>query len=889
MNIVLNGMGGEHVFFEHLKKGISIWHGGMDEDGVYTIFTVGLKFSSVQKLSRSLETAADFKVKGLRIAHEGRSTKLSFEYTHKPGHYYDVAFYQGELDQLRKFLAESLSFSSSENLGKVGRNDPCPCGSGKKFKNCCIGKAKPASPRSPSPLSEFEHINDPELAALISDAHKDPGLLQEESFWCFLGEIVGVLEHHELAMRAFQKALALDPGKAHPMNKDVIRANLAVTLSTLGNNEEALKILRSLPDSTKRKAIMTANVLYGQNRFDEAIPLYELAIQEEPDFYLAYSKLIFCLQETKSATVQYWFERAIARSPKSPQLAWQYCYYLMKEGRLNELAEASWIDDLKPGVNTGVIAEKKIHPYLVKEAQLFRLHALLAESWHLLEDDYVLKYAQVTFRDSEALDILDRAIALFDGLPKDRHVCDQAKMLLVDCVNIGAYEEVSKIYGRICGGCREERIGLWGPEEFYLAKAHHVRGNPEKVVEFCEAVLNDEPENTETLTCYYFVLDDIGRTDEAIEAGLKLKELEPERLYVSYNLGHIYMKQGLLGPARQHLEASLLTEPDNFEASDHLAFACLLDGDLEQAKHHSNNYINGLEHLLSIDSILSSDSAESLVEKIKQVSEKWSQMVPFAEATLGSQSYALDLVSENQRSEPILAGSPRIASRSFSVRDILDALDHPRADLGAEARHRLQMESRGDWSHIVTSLQSNCGNWDTLPIHAQSSLVEAEKILQDGRSADYAPCIVAYAKAVEIAIREHVFDSFKAKFGANIWFDRVLRIAFEDQWKQVHNFARYIGRDEKSLELGGMVHVFKLVRGKSGKKLELLAQFKTFVEVELGLSFIFSSEVVKDIEDLSRDWRNPAVHARAYTKIEAEDARATVLRIFDQALASNAA
>ena len=20
---------------------------------------------------------------------------------------------------------------------KVGRNDPCPCGSGKKFKNCC--------------------------------------------------------------------------------------------------------------------------------------------------------------------------------------------------------------------------------------------------------------------------------------------------------------------------------------------------------------------------------------------------------------------------------------------------------------------------------------------------------------------------------------------------------------------------------------------------------------------------------------------------------------------------------------------------------------------------------------------------------------------------------
>jgi preprotein translocase subunit SecA len=23
---------------------------------------------------------------------------------------------------------------------KVGRNDPCPCGSGKKYKRCCMGK-----------------------------------------------------------------------------------------------------------------------------------------------------------------------------------------------------------------------------------------------------------------------------------------------------------------------------------------------------------------------------------------------------------------------------------------------------------------------------------------------------------------------------------------------------------------------------------------------------------------------------------------------------------------------------------------------------------------------------------------------------------------------------
>ena len=30
---------------------------------------------------------------------------------------------------------------------KIGRNDPCPCGSGKKFKKCCLTKSLPATPQ----------------------------------------------------------------------------------------------------------------------------------------------------------------------------------------------------------------------------------------------------------------------------------------------------------------------------------------------------------------------------------------------------------------------------------------------------------------------------------------------------------------------------------------------------------------------------------------------------------------------------------------------------------------------------------------------------------------------------------------------------------------------
>jgi len=29
-------------------------------------------------------------------------------------------------------------------IQKVGRNEPCPCGSGRKFKKCCIARVQPA-------------------------------------------------------------------------------------------------------------------------------------------------------------------------------------------------------------------------------------------------------------------------------------------------------------------------------------------------------------------------------------------------------------------------------------------------------------------------------------------------------------------------------------------------------------------------------------------------------------------------------------------------------------------------------------------------------------------------------------------------------------------------
>ena len=42
-----------------------------------------------------------------------------------------------ELDRLKE-LANNLKKSRNQKTGKLGRNDPCSCGSGKKYKKCCI-------------------------------------------------------------------------------------------------------------------------------------------------------------------------------------------------------------------------------------------------------------------------------------------------------------------------------------------------------------------------------------------------------------------------------------------------------------------------------------------------------------------------------------------------------------------------------------------------------------------------------------------------------------------------------------------------------------------------------------------------------------------------------
>jgi hypothetical protein len=53
-------------------------------------------------------------------------------------------------------LPASLAMPHRDPMRKVGRNDPCPCGSGKKFKKCCLGSAaEPLSEAAPQRAAPY--------------------------------------------------------------------------------------------------------------------------------------------------------------------------------------------------------------------------------------------------------------------------------------------------------------------------------------------------------------------------------------------------------------------------------------------------------------------------------------------------------------------------------------------------------------------------------------------------------------------------------------------------------------------------------------------------------------------------------------------------------------
>ena len=172
---------------------------------------------------------------------------------------------------------------------KPGRNDPCSCGSGKKYKNCCLGKAGSPSP-GPSPIESNQLIalsNAGRHAELENHARTLLGQYPHSGFvWKLYGQ--SLYMQGKDALHALQKAAELLPDDVDAYN------NLGLVLTDLGRLDEAVaccrRALKIKPDDARAYNNL-GNALLELGRLSEAVESFNHALKIKPDYAKAHNNL----------------------------------------------------------------------------------------------------------------------------------------------------------------------------------------------------------------------------------------------------------------------------------------------------------------------------------------------------------------------------------------------------------------------------------------------------------------------------------------------------------------------------------------------------------------------------------------------------------------------
>lgn len=183
-----------------------------------------------------------------------------------------------------------------------GRNDPCPCGSGRKFKHCCAGK-----PREPAPRISLAEAELRRGYALEREGRSDEAILAYQVAaleWpeaeSRLGHIFASRGLRPEAARHFRAAAGPRP-EGLERRMDRVRAHLFEGVG--GDVESALADLRRLADDDLAggEALwLLGKLLTDAGDFAEAAKFYARAIEKEPDRPGVYYDLVRTRALTKA-------------------------------------------------------------------------------------------------------------------------------------------------------------------------------------------------------------------------------------------------------------------------------------------------------------------------------------------------------------------------------------------------------------------------------------------------------------------------------------------------------------------------------------------------------------------------------------------------------------
>jgi tetratricopeptide (TPR) repeat protein len=243
-----------------------------------------------------------------------------------------------------------MDIRTSAKSAKPGRNEPCPCGSGRKYKQCCAAKEQSAASATQAQLSAANQRQ----AAIY---------LQRGAHLLNAGRVAQSL----LAMKQAAKLSPNDPNIQHNLGSTYLKMGdfaqasayltravtlkpefasahyqLGMALEELGRRHEAVAayarataLLRSLADAHLRRA----NLLLALLRPKEAVEAYRAAAAAAPNTsqgrFIAGRALFL---DDRNAEAEVALRRALVLDPKNSDGHWLLGNILAQSGEFKEAA-----------------------------------------------------------------------------------------------------------------------------------------------------------------------------------------------------------------------------------------------------------------------------------------------------------------------------------------------------------------------------------------------------------------------------------------------------------------------------------------------------------------------------------------------------------------------
>lgn len=173
-------------------------------------------------------------------------------------------------------------------MQKIGRNDPCPCGSGKKYKQCC------------GSLGEVHEGMAHTVYTLPSNSFQ------------------AALDHHQAGRLPQAEAIYRQILQMVPNHPDALHL-LGLTARLAGKNEIAVELIsKAIGVSASSQMFFNLGVvLRAQRKLDAAIDSYQRALVLKPNYAEAHSNLGGALKEQgKLDEAIESYRKAIALKPK---------------------------------------------------------------------------------------------------------------------------------------------------------------------------------------------------------------------------------------------------------------------------------------------------------------------------------------------------------------------------------------------------------------------------------------------------------------------------------------------------------------------------------------------------------------------------------------------